>query len=170
VPIQQNPLDLLKKVELPVLMTEVFMRLQEGWLASRTPALNGNVQYAPAPAPVQAPPPRVVQPYVAPKPTLPKVAVVGLLRDQFQFVIEKCKEMAVELVWVDKDQNSPTYPSVNGVIVQRHSRHHWYNVAKATFDPNLVLFADGGIATVVQKVYDFLSRWNAQSTRAKVGV
>jgi hypothetical protein len=91
----------------------------------------------------------------------PCVAIVGLLPDQAQHVAEKAKSIPLDLHFIDKERSETSYPArTDYVIVQRHSRHRWYEKARDQFQSNRVFFIDGGISLVVQKLYDISSQLN----------
>lgn len=89
---------------------------------------------------------------------LPRIAIVGLLPDQFSAVENKVVGKA-ELIYIDKDQSSPKFPDrVQYVIVNRFTSHRWYDAAKQIFPGSSVIFSDGGITHVVKCIYDFCSK------------
>lgn len=158
-PIPVDPVAFLASLPTPLLLTEAFTRLTkrlDGFetalafavghkeaLAKATPARTGTSMPAPAPNG----PPRH-----------PRVAVVGLLKDQFEHLKDKCKDRAVDLVWIDKDQSATRYPAVDEIIVQRFSDHRWSEHAKQVLPCEHVSYISGGIQSVVGKIYDITAR------------
>ena len=123
----------------------------ERWLASKHPT---------APASKLTKPAVPVYPEVVGKPSTRhmRVAVVGLLKDQFQRVVERMGAKPVELVFINKDWSKTEFPkTVDHVICQRHIGHHWWNAANAQFPKDRVHFVDGHDTAVTQKIYDILS-------------
>ncbi len=109
------------------------------------------------PRPTPIPIPAVTQS----APRWPVIGIVGLFADQFQHVVEKVQDKNVKLVFLDKEKQQMTVPqNVDYMIVQKHSRHRVWEVSRNTLGPDKVVFADGGISSVVQKIYDILSRQN----------
>ncbi len=94
-------------------------------------------------------------------PRKPRLVIGGLLKDQFEHVKEKLKDKDVELVWIDTTaRTSTTYPmNVDAIILTKHIGHHWSNAAARALGQSKVFYADGQ-STVVQRVFDFLSRRN----------
>lgn len=90
-----------------------------------------------------------------------KIAVVGLFHDQFRHAEDKVQGRPVELVFIDKEKSATKFPTVDYVIVQKHSRHRWYESARDKFSSRNVFFIDGGITQVVQKIYDISSMQRA---------
>lgn len=91
-----------------------------------------------------------------PKP--PVVSVVGLFKDQFEHVKEKCKDLGFVLRWVDKDQATPSFPQTDYIVVQKHCAHRWYDAAQKMVPPDKLVFADGAQTNTVQRIFDFYSR------------
>lgn len=83
---------------------------------------------------------------------VPRVGVVGLLRDQFNHLKGRVNQKKVELIWVDKDKRYDFPPSLEYVLVQRHTSHEHYNHAKAEFGNDRVFFVDGGITQCAEKI------------------
>ncbi len=88
-----------------------------------------------------------------PKPKV--VAVVGLLKDQFEHVREKVADLPFRLVWLDKEMNKPFIPGADFVIVERHCSHKWWTTAQRAVPRDCLVFCDGSITQVVQRVFDF---------------
>ena len=89
---------------------------------------------------------------------LPRVAIVGLLKDQFQAVEDKLREKEVELRYVDASSRQTDIPPADAVVILVSKvGHHWSSKAITQAGRDRVMYADG-VTTVVQRVLDFLSR------------
>ena len=162
-----EPLDkTLHKLSTPILLGELFTRLltrldrlEHALLASHHQH-NNDALKPPAPRPSIAD---------IPSPTLkrsPRIAIGGLMRDQFEHVKAKLTTQDVELIWVDTDSRQSTkWPRADAAVISRHVRHAWWDAAQAELGHSRVFFAEG-ISTVTQKCYDFLSRESANLSRA----
>jgi hypothetical protein len=125
-----------------------------------------------APPPV-APPPRPVAPIHPPtreephivKPEVMRVAIVGLMKDQFGHVADRSKDLPLRCIWVDKEDLHVRLPQCDYCIVQRHSRHAWTDKAQQMLPVSRVFFVSGGISEVVKVLYDIHSRRVAEAVR-----
>lgn len=169
VPARIDPHSVIGNAATPVLLAELFSRIFDRFdrlesALAREPQQNGNGHKIRMPAfPALPVPVPVTEPE---KPRLPRVAVVGLFKDQFNHVQEKLSGHDLDLVWVDKDNTSPNINvSVDAVVVEHHSRHKWFDSAQKTVGNDRVFFAPGGISSVVQKCLDFLSQETARRTQ-----
>ncbi|MBK8002314.1 MAG: zinc finger BED domain-containing protein [Verrucomicrobia bacterium] len=157
VPVREPVEKTLRALGTPALLAELFTRLfdrldrLEHALARQavsSPASNGHAHRAQA---VSAPPPEPAGP------RRPRIAIVGLFKDQFEHVRSKLSGAEVDLLWIDKDQSATHYPRVDAVVVEKHCRHKWFNEAQSAVGNNRVFFAEGS-SSVTQRCYDFLSR------------
>lgn len=93
----------------------------------------------------------------APKPEQPmrkkeiRVVVIGLLPDQQNNLME-LYQGDFKLKFIDKDKSTKIPCTVDWVIIQRHTGHTWWNTAKDRFGKDRVLFAQGGISSVLDKL------------------
>lgn len=155
VPVKVAPEVMARELGTPQLLVELCTRLftrldrLEAALAAR-PERNGH-------HPVAAPVPMAKAMPAAVEPRRRRIAIVGLFKDQFEHVRAKTVGADVDLVWVDKEAASPTYPSCDAVVVERHCKHRWFDAAQSKVGHSKVLFAEG-ISSVVQRVYDICSR------------
>jgi hypothetical protein len=163
-PVAADPAAFMAAQPLETLLLELAHRLLRRWntldeiaeTVRRIEAQAGNgAKHAAHHFSVPAPVPRAVP--VA-RPPKPRIGIVGLFRDQFMHVQEKAGERA-ELVFLDKDLATANIPpTVTAVIVQKHSRHMWFDEAQKKCGNEHVHFVEGGQTAVVQKVYDLTSR------------
>lgn len=99
------------------------------------------------------------QPVQAEKPQRVVVAVVGLLPNQQQEVLEKAKGLTnLEIVFAAKSQRPRIPTRVQYCIVQKHSGHRWYDKAQAQLGSRRVFFEPGGETGVLRKLADINSR------------
>lgn len=104
-----------------------------------------------------APPKKEYSPQESvPKPL--KVAIIGLLRDQFETVKTTCGHQ-FDLVHVDKDRANKGLPATaDYVIVQRHSPHAWSDAAKRAVGHPNVKYAMGGINSVISQLQNLVGK------------
>lgn len=170
VPVQM-PLDKqLKAMSTSILLAELFTRmltrfdsLEHALLsAAQSHADHGNgngngngdgVLIKPAPRPSIS-----AVPIPIPIKRAPRIGIVGLLKDQYGHVRQKLGDANVELVFIEKDQRATKFPNVDALVVERHVRHRWTEEGKAALGNNRVFWAEG-VTTVVQRCYDYLSRF-----------
>ncbi len=94
-----------------------------------------------------------------PKEKKHRIAIVGLFKDQFGHVQSKFQDRDwLELVWIDKETSQPRFPAVDAIIVDQHSRHRWFDAAQKVVPSDKLYFADGGQSTVIQKIFDYISK------------
>ena len=93
----------------------------------------------------------------APKTKAKRIAIVGLLKDQFEHVRSKVAHLPFTLVWLDKDDAHVRIPQCDFLLVQRHCSHKWFQKAGHLLGCE-ASFVDGGITQVTQKVLDIHSR------------
>jgi len=151
-----DPRKVLAEVPLKELAGVLFARI-----AGKFDELSQAISYR---APIVTPCPIVSAPAVGQqtaKPRLKRIAIVGLLRDQFAEV-EKRVNGKAELRFIDKEHSRTDIPVVDYVIVQKHTGHKWYNAAQKQRPSKDVVFVDGGITQTTQRVYDLISRQEKQ--------
>lgn len=95
----------------------------------------------------------------------PRIAVVGLLADQFEHVRQKVRSLPFELVYVAHDRASRSFPGCHYIVASRHITHNWETSAIQTVGREHYAFAPGGVTAVVQAVYDFHARLTASRQR-----
>jgi hypothetical protein len=135
-------------------LTERLDRIEAAAVARIAPALPIPHTRADAHPPVTHEPSR----HHREKPQQQRVAIIGLFKDQFAHVVAKASEVPFRLIFVDKEDAHYRIPPCDFVIVQRHSAHAWFEKARATLGPDRVVFVDGGISGVVQRLFDFHAR------------
>lgn len=151
-PVPVTPFQALSQIDTKYLIAELFDRLQR----NATVPLPTASPVAPQSA---TPLPVVIKEPEPPKPKKTKIAIIGLLADQFAHVRDRVNGNA-ELVFLDKDKSRPvdSVPiSCNYVIVLK-ADHSVSEVAKQKFGPDRVFFVDGGVTAVTQKCLDLASR------------
>ena len=88
-----------------------------------------------------------------------KIGVCGLLNpEQENHVKKKTESMAhrVELVFLPDRINQ--LPLIDGLVYTKHNGHPLWHSLRKKLGKNRSEFADGGISTVVRKIYDLASR------------
>jgi hypothetical protein len=100
--------------------------------------------------------PQVVEPTRQHK---PRVAIVGLLSDQQQVVRASAEAGDFDLRFVNKERaNQSINSAVDWIIVQKHTSHGWWNSARDKIGADRVLFAAGGISSVLECLRTVKSR------------
>jgi hypothetical protein len=104
--------------------------------------------------------PRFVEPAASPAPParFPRVAIVGLMRDQFEHVRAKASAVPFDLLYVDHEQNGKRFPSCDYIISSRHVTHTWSEAAIAAVGREHYAFAGGGVTACVKQIFDWHSR------------
>jgi hypothetical protein len=96
-----------------------------------------------------------------PKPESLRICIIGLLPDQQREVETKTANVSrpVKLRFYKSDTPRQELPNiVDYIIVSRFVNHAWWDKAKATLPTDCIFFIDGGIQSIVQKIYDLASR------------
>ena len=88
---------------------------------------------------------------------LPRVAVIGLFKDQFDRIHQRVNGR-LELIFIDKEWSKSTIPpSTDYVIVTRHVRHKWTEAAKAAMPRDRIFWADGaGDSAVMDRLHNLM--------------
>jgi len=144
------------------LATRLFRRIDRLEAALAAVHKNGAHTNGIATARAAEPPVALIPRATTPEPARkPRIVIGGLMKDQFEHVKEKLKEKDVELVWIDTTaRTSTTYPMhVDAIVLTKHIGHHWSDAATRAIGQAKVFHADGQ-SSVVQRVFDFLSRRN----------
>lgn len=81
---------------------------------------------------------------------LHKIAVIGMLKGQFQDLYNRTKGMPVELVYYDKE-TSPREVLAGSAIVERHVSHSWNDQVVNSVPKNRIAFC-GGITDAIKAV------------------
>lgn len=117
----------------------------------------------PPPAKPESPPATPVPVPAPPKPRPKRIAVIGLMLDQFRHVAERTCQLPVELVFVDKESRSFNIGGeVDAIICSRHIKHPWEVAAIAKVGRDNYIWAGGGVTSVTQAVFDINSRLNGR--------
>ena len=125
--------------------------ISRGWLS---------VNHRPAPASAPAMVPRYPGIHGVPRNDGTRIAIVGLLRDQFAEVVTKTGHLPMKLMYVERDLARPKIPvSAEHVIITRFSKHHWDTIARQQMSRDRVHYLQGGgIQTVIKTILDIHSR------------
>jgi len=92
--------------------------------------------------------PKIVEPA---RPRKPRVAIIGLLSDQQQAIAVSVEAAAFDLRFIDKERaNRAINTAVDWIVVQKHTAHGWWNSARDKIGADRVLFAAGGISSVLE--------------------
>lgn len=161
---QPDPLTVLPKIPTKFLVAEVFERMTNGAHSNVAPVVHAAIAATPPQASQASQASQAVNGSHQP-PSRPRIAVIGLFKPQFDELNTKLaavgKDSACDLRYYDKDRK-PEPIRADFAIVQRHSRHHWWNKARASLTHDRVYFVDGGITATMQKVLDICSRQPAR--------
>jgi hypothetical protein len=104
--------------------------------------------------------PVIINPPPITKKHVPRVAIIGPFKDQFNDIERKVREfkIGVELIFCDKEDSKTNIPpSCQFAIVTRHSRHKWWDAARTQLGSDNVFFLHGE-TEAVNKCRDIASR------------
>ena len=88
-----------------------------------------------------------------------RIAIVGLLKDQFAEVVNKTNHLPVKPMYVDRDAAKPKIPiSAEYVILTKFVKHLWDTAAKQQLPKNRVFLMTGGTQAVIKTIFDIHSR------------
>lgn len=154
VPAAVHPEQLLQATSTAFLVATLWTRWAVQW-----ERLLGALAKMPPPEPLVVQQP-VRPPVVVPaKPRLPRVAVIGLLKAQFERVQQQLNGHKCELLFVDKDASKGLPTRCDYVICTRHLRHAWTDAAQRQLPQARILWAEGSGDTAVLKcIHDVCSR------------
>jgi hypothetical protein len=100
--------------------------------------------------------PKVVEPT---RPRKPRVAIIGLLSDQQQAISASAEAGDFDLRFINKERaNQSINSAVDWIVVQKHTAHGWWNSARDKIGADRVLFAAGGISSVLECLRNVKSR------------
>lgn len=91
------------------------------------------------------------------KPKKIKIVIAGLLPDQCQEIERTCNGHA-ELNFMRKDQDGAEIPVCDFVILSKFINHRWSDKAKLTMPKDRIFFIDGGVSSIIKKVFELGSR------------
>lgn len=90
-----------------------------------------------------------------------RVIVVGMLNSQQTEIKTRCASISdkVELSFYDSDHEGQPLPQkIDYIVLSKFVSHKWWNKCKAVIPSDRLSFIDGGIQSIVQKIYDIASR------------
>ena len=99
----------------------------------------------------------------AEQPALPplRIVLIGPLDSQMREIETRCASISrpLKLRCYDKEHEGQDLDGImDYVIITRHVHHAWEEKARKELPRDRVLFIDGGINSVVQKIYDLASK------------
>lgn len=98
------------------------------------------------------------EPEVDTKVSSKRILVIGLLPNQESAVKEATKSLNVTLRFVEATRRPEINGIVDYIVVARHTSHSWFETAQKAVGASRVAFSNGGVSTVIAKIYDINSR------------
>jgi hypothetical protein len=98
-----------------------------------------------------------------------RITIIGLLPNQVNEIQARTAQVArpVKFQFLETNKNQPISDYADFVICSKFVNHKWTEKARSILPHDCVFFMDGGVESIIQKVYDLASRQSAPLTPAQ---